>query len=76
MKLFLLTVILLALCVAGLGVRIWIKGEFTEHETGRNKNMKKLGIKCVKDEEAEQHRNNESCNTCSACSFFDACDKT
>ncbi|MDR1583251.1 MAG: hypothetical protein LBS55_08355 [Prevotellaceae bacterium] len=73
MKLFILTVILLALCVAGLGIRIWIKGEFTENEIGRNKNMKKLGINCVKNEETEQVDNDENC---SACSFFSSCDKT
>ncbi|MDR2286500.1 MAG: hypothetical protein LBE04_03335 [Prevotellaceae bacterium] len=75
MKLFIFTVILLALCVAGLCVRIWIKGEFTENEIGRNKNMKKLGIKCVKNEETEQHHKNKSGNDCLACSFSGSCDK-
>ncbi|MDR1887560.1 MAG: hypothetical protein LBQ70_06550 [Prevotellaceae bacterium] len=72
MKLFIVTFVALVLCIAGLGIRIWIKGEFIETETGRNKNMKKLGINCVKNEEMEQH--NSSC-ACSGCSFFSACSK-
>ncbi|MDR1593161.1 MAG: hypothetical protein LBS43_01595 [Prevotellaceae bacterium] len=77
MKLFILTAILLALSVAGLGVRIWIKGEFTENDTGRNKNMKKLGIRCVKDEEMELHNNiYKSHNACSGCSFLEKCAKS
>lgn len=74
MKLFIFTAIVLALCIAGLGIRIWIKGEFTEYETGNNKNMKKLGINCVKNEEIEQHNNNNN-NVCFACSFSDSCNK-
>jgi hypothetical protein len=68
MKLFIFTVVILALCVAGLGIRIWIKGEFTETEIARNKDMKKLGINCVKNEETEQC-NNGSRNACSDCSL-------
>jgi hypothetical protein len=75
MELFVLTLIVIVLCFAGLGIRIWIKGGFTENEIGRNKNMKKLGIKCVKNEEMEQYNSNEICSACSACSFFDGCDK-
>ncbi|MDR2026980.1 MAG: hypothetical protein LBQ01_05385 [Prevotellaceae bacterium] len=75
MQIFIFTVILLALCVAGIGVRIWIKGEFTEHDTGRNKNMKKLGINCVKNEEMEQHNSRQSNSVCSACSFSGSCSK-
>ncbi|MDR3245605.1 MAG: hypothetical protein LBT50_04160, partial [Prevotellaceae bacterium] len=70
MKLFIITLILLGLCFAGLGIRIWIKGEFTENEIGRNKNMKKLGINCVKDDEMKQFNDNESCNVCCSCAFF------
>jgi hypothetical protein len=75
MELFVLTFILIALCFAALGIRILIKGEFIENEIGRNKNMKKLGIKCVKDEELEQYNGNKTCNVCSACSLFASCNK-
>ncbi|MDR1169206.1 MAG: hypothetical protein LBK97_00025 [Prevotellaceae bacterium] len=74
MKLFIITVILLALCIAGLGIRIWIKGEFTENEIERNKNMKRLGIKCVKNEERKQS-DSENSDACAACSFLSSCDR-
>ncbi|MDR1340619.1 MAG: hypothetical protein LBK58_11305 [Prevotellaceae bacterium] len=74
MKLFILTVILLALCIAGFGIRIWIRGEFTENEIERNKNMKRLGIKCVKNEEMKQS-GSENPNACAACSFLSSCDR-
>jgi len=75
-ELFIITTILLLLCVAGLGIRIWIKGEFAETEIGHNKHMQKLGIKCTKDEELSLHGkgNNEgSCSSCAACSFITKC---
>jgi hypothetical protein len=74
MKVFILTVILLALCIAGLGIRIWIKGEFTENEISRNKNMKKLGISCVKNEEMKQF-GDQNPDTCAACSLLSSCSK-
>jgi hypothetical protein len=76
MKLFVLTLILMTLCFAALGIRIWIKGEFTENEIGRNKNMRKLGIKCAKNEELEQFNDNNKCDACTDCAFFVACDKS
>lgn len=50
--LFILTVIVIALAMAGLAIRMLIKknGKFPETHIGRNKNMKKLGITCAKDE--------------------------
>jgi hypothetical protein len=65
---------MLALCIAGFGIRIWIKGEFTENEIGRNKNMKKLGINCVKNEEIEK-LNGKNPDNCAACSFLSSCDQ-
>jgi hypothetical protein len=75
MQVFVLTLILIALCFAALGIRIWIKGEFTENEIGRNKNMRKLGIKCVKNEELKQFNDNNNCNTCADCALFIACER-
>ena len=56
-----------------MAIRIWAKrnGQFVETEIGRNKNMQKLGIKCVKQEELEQlNKNNKhkpDCNSCDGC---------
>jgi uncharacterized protein YneF (UPF0154 family) len=44
---------LLALAFAGLGVRIWIRGRFTDTEVEANPAMRKLGIKCAMQEELE-----------------------
>ncbi|MDR3227334.1 MAG: hypothetical protein LBT56_06650 [Prevotellaceae bacterium] len=64
---------ILLLCVAAMSVKIWIKkdGKFTETEIGKNKNMQKLGIKCVKQEELERLNKNTKqkidCNDCEGC---------
>lgn len=79
MELFVITAVLLTLCVAGLGIRIWIKGEFAETEIGHNKNMKKLGIYCAKDEELRLHNkitDTGTCSTCGSCSLIEKCKKS
>jgi len=76
MELFIITAILILLCVAGLGIRIWIKGEFPETEVGHNKNMKNLGLMCAKDEELKLHgESGEACGTCGSCSLVTDCEK-
>ena len=53
MKIFLIAVILLALCFMALGIGIFFRrdGKFPETEIGKNKKMRELGIYCVKCEE-------------------------
>lgn len=46
---------LLAIAFAGLGIRIWIKGKFADTEVETNPAMRKMGIKCAKQEEWEAH---------------------
>ncbi len=45
--------IVLALCMAGLGISMLLRknGKFPETEVGSNKNMRKLGITCAKQDE-------------------------
>jgi hypothetical protein len=62
METFIAAVIIIGACFAGIGIRIWIKGEFPETDIGRNKNMQKLGITCIKDELTGK---NSGCNGCS-----------
>jgi hypothetical protein len=56
-----------------MSVSIWIKknGKFPETEISRNKNMKKLGIKCIRQEELETLNKNSKqkidCNDCEGC---------
>ena len=55
MQIFLLTLAVVALCVVGMCANILLRkdGKFPEYEVGSNSKMKELGIKCVRQEEAE-----------------------
>lgn len=52
-QLILICAAILTLCVAGMAITIIVKkdGKFPETEIGRNENMRKLGIRCMQDEE-------------------------
>lgn len=49
LKLIVLSVVLLALAMSGLGIKILLKkdGSFPEHRIGHNRNMRKKKIFCV-----------------------------
>ena len=49
----LISIILLALCVAGMAISILLKknGSFPNTEVGSNPNLRKLGLRCPKEEE-------------------------
>ncbi len=53
MQLLILTIIIVGLCVFGLSINIIFKkdGKFPETEVGHNKEMRKRGIICAKEEE-------------------------
>jgi hypothetical protein len=55
---FLITMILMALAFAGLGVNILFRknGKFPQTEVGSNKNMKNLGITCTRQDEMKIFR--------------------
>jgi hypothetical protein len=66
----------LGLCMAGLALNILIRknGKFPETEIGKNKNMRKLGITCVKQEEMNclkksKQGDNAASDDCSNCIF-------
>lgn len=82
MKVFLAALILVGLCVVGLCFNIIFRkdGQFPETEIENNREMKKLGIKCIKAEEMALHRKNskdnpscdgDGCTSCAGCSFYD-----
>jgi uncharacterized ion transporter superfamily protein YfcC len=64
---------IILICFAAMSISIWIKkkGKFPETEISRNKNMKKLGIKCIRQEEMEQQNKNNkqkiNCDDCEGC---------
>ena len=50
LKLFLVVLVVVALAIVGLATQIIFKknGQFPDTHVGHNKNMRKLGIRCVK----------------------------
>lgn len=54
---FLISIVLIAIAFAGLGLNILLRknGKFPETEVGSNKNMKKLGITCTKQDEMKMY---------------------
>ena len=81
MKTFLLAIAIVALCVFGLCFNIIFRkdGAFPEYEVGSNKEMRKLGIRCMKEEMAEMDRKERpvhaSCTgssdpSCEGCSLY------
>ena len=53
MKVFLAAVLFIGLCVLGLGVGIFFRrnGHFPETDISKNKDMKRLGITCPREDE-------------------------
>lgn len=73
MTIFLLTAVILGLCLLGMCFNILFRkdGKFPEYEVGSNEEMKKLGIMCFKDEDALLHKKkacsgnySEACKDC------------
>ncbi len=56
----LISIVLMAISFIGLGLNIFFRkdGKFPETEIGQNKAMRKLGITCVKCDEARCHNHN------------------
>lgn len=86
MKIFLLAVLLLAVGVAGMAVAILLKkdGKFADGEISRNKELRRQGIICAKEEEmrlwrkrhpaaASAGKRSDTCpeSGCDGCAFPD-----
>lgn len=81
-RIFVAAIILVGFCVVGLGFNIFFRknGKFPETEISSNKEMKKRGIRCVKEEEMKLWGKNikgdapscdeNSCSGCSGCDFL------
>ena len=68
---FLAVLVLVGLCVLGLGVNIlFFKKEFPKYDVGSNEEMRRRGIRCFKDEDAALHgrpcagAQTEACQDC------------
>ena len=57
MRIFLVTVAIILFCILALGSNVFFRkdGEFPKYDVGSNEEMKKLGIRCFKDEDAALH---------------------
>jgi hypothetical protein len=66
-QLLLLTLILVGISLAGLGIRLLLQphSRFPETHIGRNREMQRRGITCVKDAETGCHPGDN--NDCSGC---------
>ncbi len=86
MRVFLLTVLLLLVGVAGLAVTILLKkdGKFPDGEISHNRELRRRGIVCAKEEElrlwkkrhpkaAAEGRRPDTCPTggCDGCAFYE-----
>ena len=70
---FLVVLVLVGLCVLGLGVNILRGKAFPQFDVGSNEEMRRRGIRCFKDEDAALH--GKSCQgqqteACQDCQFF------
>ena len=75
-QVFLIVLVLVGLCVLGLGVNIlFFKKEFPKYDVGSNEEMRKRGIRCFKDEYAAlhgRHCQGQQSDACKDCQFFNA----
>ena len=68
MKVILLSVAVVALCVLGLCFNIIVrKKDFPHYDVGSNEEMRKLGIRCYKDEDSALNSKKCSGNYSDAC---------
>lgn len=85
MEVFIATLVLVAICFVGLGFNIIFRknGKFPETEISNNKEMKKLGIKCAKEDEMkmwgdQKHRpdcDELGCSSCTGCDLHPKTDR-
>lgn len=80
MRTLLAAILILSIAIALMCVGIIVKGRFPETEISKNENMRKMGIKCVNEEEKERSRlrrqRNSSCTgvyteACKSCGLYE-----
>ena len=78
MKVFLAAVLFIGLCVLGLGFSIFFRkgGHFPETDISKNKDMKRLGITCPREDELREQGPGKPANcagkytsACEGCAF-------
>lgn len=68
MDILIASLILIGLCMIGLCFNIIFRknGKFPETEVGHNKDMRKMGIHCAKDDELKMWKKRKSAPKCTA----------
>jgi hypothetical protein len=68
-KILIITTLVLSIGMLGMFLNILVRknGKFPAYRVGHNKDMKKLGITCVKHEEIKCHKKNIREGNCSGC---------
>jgi len=68
-KILIITISLLSLSMIGMALNILVKknGKFPAYRVGHNKNMKKIGITCVRHEEIKCHKKRLKEGDCAGC---------
>lgn len=69
LNILILSIVLLSLAMLGMGLNILIKkrGRFPAYRVGHNRDMKKLGISCVKHDEIRCHNKHLKEKACAGC---------
>jgi len=82
MKVFILAFVLIGICVLGMCFNIIFRkdGRFPEYEVSQNKEMKKLGIRCMREEDEgifgkkgkikHSHCNGDYSEACTGCALY------
>ena len=81
MKTLLAAILILAIAIALMCVGIIVKGKFPETEVSKNETMRRLGVKCMHEQEKElfgterQRQRSKSCtgtysDQCAGCGFY------
>lgn len=81
MKTLLAAILILVIAIALMCVGIIVKGKFPETEVSKNENMRRLGVKCMHEQEKElfgterQRQRSKSCtgtysDQCAGCGFY------
>ena len=72
---FLVVVVLVGLCVLGLGVGVLSGRGFPKYDVGSNEEMRRLDIRCFKDEDAALHGrpcDGDGSDACKDCQFLNS----
>lgn len=75
MRTLLAAILILSIAIALMCVGIIVKGRFSETEVSKNENMRRMGIKCMHEQEKEMieaERNKKGNGSCSGV-YSDAC---